>query len=374
MKICVIIGTRPDIIKTSPLLRELEKEKVEYFVIHTNQHYVYNLEGIFFDELGLQLPEYDLEGSSGTHGEATARMLIEIEKVLLAEKPYLVVVLGDTNTTLAGALAAAKLHIKIAHIEAGLRSFERAMPEETNRVIVDHISNYHFAPTNEAMENLLNEGIKKETVYVTGNTIVDAVYQNLDIAMKKSNILDTHSLTSNGYFLVAFHREENTDCAMRLKGILNGLKLVEDYFDIPMFFPVHPRTARRIREFELEDILTSFSNLKLANPVGFLDFLMLEANARLIFSDSGGVQEESCILKVPCVTMRDNTERPETIEVGSNTLAGVSPVSILEGARKMVNARRDWQNPLGDGKAAKRILGHIKRICRNELYTGSLSW
>ncbi len=299
-------------------------------------------------------------------------MLIEIEKVLLSEKPELLIVLGDTNTTLAGALAGAKMHIKIAHIEAGLRSFERAMPEETNRVIVDHISNYLFAPTDVAQRNLLNEGIKREIIFVTGNTIVDAVYQNLDIARRKSQIIKRLSLKAKGYFLVTFHREENTDERERLENILKGLKLINEHTNLPMLFPIHPRTMKRILEFRLENILSSFRKLILIQPVGFLDFLILEANARLIFTDSGGVQEESCILKVPCVTMRDNTERPETLEVGSNTLAGVSPAQILAGARKMLGAKRNWPNPFGDGRAGKKIVEHIRKIRSNELYTSSL--
>lgn len=352
MKVSVILGTRPEIIKMSPVIRGLEKQTSGFSIVHTGQHYSYNLDRIFFQELELPQPRYNLEVGSGTHAEETGKMLIGIEKVLLEEKPEVVLVEGDTNSVLAGALAAAKLHIKVGHVEAGLRSFDRSMPEELNRVVTDHLSDYLFAPTEKAKHILLGEGIPEGKIFVTGNTIVDAVYQNLDIAQKRSEIMDKLGLNKRGYFLVTLHRQGNVDAKDRLKRILKGLGLVYEELNLPLVYPIHPRTRRRIEEFGLG----MPSGLNLIEPLGFLDFLNLEANAALVLTDSGGVQEETCILKVPCVTLRDNTERPETLEVGSNTLVGTNQERIFQGVQLMLAKERNWQNPFGDGKAGKRIV------------------
>ena len=352
MMISIILGTRPEIIKMSPVIRELENQGLDYFILHTGQHYSYNLDKIFFNELELPEAKYNLDAGSGMHAEETGKMLIGIEKVLKEEKPDVVLVEGDTNTVLAGALAASKLHIKVGHVEAGLRSYDRSMPEEINRVLADHVSDYLFAPTEKAKENLLREGIEEDKIFVTGNTIVDAVYQNLEIARRKVNILNKLNLSHEKYFLVTAHRQENVDVKERLKGILDGLERIYDKFNLPIIYPIHPRTMKRIEEFGLENP----GGVRLSKPLGFLEFLQLEANAKLVLTDSGGVQEETCILKVPCVTLRDNTERRETLEVGSNVLAGVNQEKILEGVKIMLDRKRNWKNPFGDGKTGKRIL------------------
>ena len=352
MKISIILGTRPEIIKMSPVIRECEKQSLDYFIFHTGQHYSYNLDKIFFEELELPKAKYNLDVGSGSHAEETGKMLIGIEKVLKEEKPDVVLIEGDTNTVLAGALAAAKLHIKVGHVEAGLRSYDRNMPEEINRVLTDHVSDYLFAPTEKARENLLREGIEEDKIFVIGNTIVDAVYQNLGIAERKVDVLNKLNLSSKEYFLITAHRQENVDNKERLKGILDGLKLAYEKFNLPIIYPIHPRTMKRIKEFGLEIP----NGIELIEPLGFLEFLQLEANAKLVLTDSGGVQEETCILKVPCVTLRDNTERPETLDVGSNVLTGVNLNKILEGVKKMLDKERDWKNPFGDGKAGSRII------------------
>ena len=339
----------------SPVIRECEKRELEYFILHTGQHYSYNLDKIFFSELELPAPKYNLDVGSGTHAEETGKMLIGMEKVLKEEKPNIILVEGDTNTVLAGALAASKLHVKVGHVEAGLRSYDRTMPEEINRVLADHVSDYLFAPTEKAKENLLREGIDKSKIFVTGNTIVDAVYQNLEIARGKVDILNKLNLNPEGYFLVTAHRQENVDVKKRLKGILDGLKLVYNDFNLPIIYPIHPRTMKRIKDFGLE----VSKGIKLIEPLGFLGFLQLEANAKLVLSDSGGVHEETCILKVPCVTLRDNTERPETLEVGSNVLAGVNQEKILEGVKIRIDKERNWTNPFGDGNAGEKIINFI---------------
>ncbi|MCK4429511.1 MAG: UDP-N-acetylglucosamine 2-epimerase (non-hydrolyzing), partial [Candidatus Aenigmarchaeota archaeon] len=289
---------------------------------------------------------------SGSHGEQTGKMLAGIEKLLQKEKPDIVLVEGDTNTVLAGALAASKLHIKVGHVEAGLRSYNRRMPEEINRVLTDHCSDILFPPTESSKEILLKSGFDEKIIFATGNTIVDAVYQNLEIANRKINILKDMNLKKGAYILVTAHREENVDVKENLENILKGVELLSKEFKLQIIYPIHPRTRKRIEEFNLEIP----KSIKLIKPVGFLEFLQLEANAKLVLTDSGGVQEETCILKVPCVTLRDNTERPETLEVGSNVLAGTKPEKILERAKLMVNKKLDWENPFGDGKAGEKIL------------------
>ena len=352
MKISIILGTRPEIIKMSPVVRECETQNLDYFILHTGQHYSYNLDKIFFEDLELPAAKHNLEVGSGSHAEETGKMLIGIEKVLKEEEPDVVLVEGDTNTVLAGALAAAKLHIKVGHVEAGLRSYDRNMPEEINRVLADHVSDYLFAPTEKAKENLLREDIKENKIFVTGNTIVDAVYQNLEIAKRKVDISNKLNLNPEEYFLVTAHRQENVDVKERLKGILDGLELIYDKFNLPIIYPIHPRTMKKVREFGSEVP----EGIRLIEPLGFLEFLQLEANAKLVLTDSGGMQEETCILKIPCVTLRDNTERPETLEVGSNVLAGVNQERLLEGIKFILNKNKNWNNPFGDGKAGNRII------------------
>ena len=352
MKIVIVIGTRPEIIKMSPIIRECEKQNLDYFIMHTGQHYSYNLDKIFFEELELPEAKYNLDVGSGTHAEETGKMLIGIEQVLREEKPDFVLVEGDTNTVLAGALAASKLRIKVGHVEAGLRSYDRSMPEEINRILTDHCSYYLFAPTNVAKINLLREGISNNKIYVTGNTIVDAVQQNLEITKKKVDVLNKLNLEPRNYFLVTSHRQENVDVVKRLRGFLEGLKEVYNKFHLPIIYPIHPRAKKRIDEFGLEVPM----GVKLIEPLGFLAFLQLEANAKLVFTDSGGVQEETCILKVPCVTLRENTERPETLEVGSNILAGTNKSRILESANIMLDKEKNWKNPFGDGNASLKII------------------
>jgi UDP-N-acetylglucosamine 2-epimerase (non-hydrolysing) len=355
--IAIILGTRPEIIKMSPVIRECEKRGLDYFVLHTGQHYSYEMDRIFFEELELPQPKYNLDVGSGTHAEQTGKIMVGVEKILMQEKPKVILVQGDTNTVLAGALAATKLHIKVGHVEAGLRSYDKRMPEEINRVLTDHISDLLFAPTEVAKENLLEEGINEDKIFVTGNTIVDAVHQNLEIAKRKVNVLKELDLKPKEYFLITTHRQENVDVRERLRGIIKGLEMIYNEFAIPIIFPIHPRTQKRIKEFEFD-----LSGIKLINPLGFLEFLQLEANARLVLTDSGGVQEETCILGVHCVTLRDNTERPETLEAGSNVLAGTKPERILERAKIMLNRKNNWKNPFGDGKAGERIVKIVEEI------------
>jgi len=350
MKIAIILGTRPEIIKLSPIIRECERRKLDYCIVHTGQHYSYEMDRIFFDELKLPLPGCHLDAGSGSHGRQTGKMLAGIEDLLVKESPDIVYVQGDTNTVLAGALAAAKLHIRIGHVEAGLRSFDRSMPEEVNRVLTDHVSDLLFAPTPAAKELLLKEGLAESRIFVTGNTIVDAVRENLRLTGKK--LLRKMGLSPKSYLLSTLHRQENVDDRARLAEIFKGLGLVSDESGLPVVLPVHPRTRKMIDAFRLKIP----ESIRLAEPVGFLEFLEAEANARLVLTDSGGVQEEACILGIPCVTLRDNTERPETVQVGANAIAGYRSESILKSSRKMMASGGRWHNPFGDGTAGRQII------------------
>ena len=349
--IAVVLGTRPEIVKMSPIIRECEARNLDYFILHSGQHYSYDMDRAFFEDLELPEPRYNLDVGSGTQAVQTAKIMTGIEDILMKESPDIILVQGDTNTVMAGALAAAKLHIRVGHIEAGLRSFDRTMPEEINRVVADHISDYLFAPTETARRYLHREGIEENKICVTGNTIVDAVFQNREISEKKTDILDTLGLEPREYFLVTAHRQENVDNPDTLRSIIAGLEAVHREYSLPIIFPMHPRTRKRVERFGIP-----LDGISVVNPVGFLEFLQLESNARLVLTDSGGVQEETCILGVPCVTLRENTERPETIEVGGNVLAGTGADEILRAAGRMLARFGTWENPYGDGMAGRMIV------------------
>ncbi len=351
MKVAVVLGTRPEIIKLAPVVRALEREGLDYFILHTGQHYSYNMDRVFFEQLELPEAKYNLDVGSGSHAVQTGKMLIGIESVLMKERPDIVLVQGDTNTTLAGALAAVKLGIKVGHVEAGLRSYDREMPEETNRTLTDHCSDLLFAPTEKARRILIGEGIPEDRIFVTGNTVVDAVKQNLELSKKNWDVINKLGVKEGCYFLATAHRQENVDNKERFHGIIRGLELAQEELGFPVIYPIHPRAKKRMEAFGIE-----VNGVRLVEPLDYLSFLQLESNARLVFTDSGGVQEETCILGVPCVTLRYNTERPETLEVGSNVLAGTDPTEIVKKARYMLNKPNNWPNPFGDGKAAERIV------------------
>lgn len=359
--IAIILGTRPEIIKMSPVIRSCEERGEDYFILHTGQHYSYGMDKVFFEELALPAPSYNLDVGSGTHAVQTGAILAGTERVIAERKPDIVLVQGDTNTVIAGALAASKIYVReggrqvqVGHVEAGLRSFDRKMPEEINRVLTDHIADYLFAPTETARENLLNEGIDDRKIFVTGNTIVDAIRQNLALAGKKGDAPKSLGLEDDRFILVTLHRQENVDDKARLSGIIRGLATVREESGMEMVFPVHPRTEKMIHAFGID-----VGGLQMIPPLGFLEFLQLESRARLALTDSGGVQEECCILSVPCVTVRDSTERPETVDTGANIVAGFSPEGILDAARTMLTRDRGWRNPFGDGHAGGRILAAL---------------
>ncbi len=351
--ICIILGTRPEIIKLSSLIRLCSKDKdIKLSLVHTNQHYSRELDEIFFKDLNLPTPNYNLNIGSGSRGWQVGKIIIELEKVLEKLKPDLVLVQGDTNTVLGGAICSAKLNLPLGHIEAGLRSYDRSMPEEINRVLTDHCSEILFAPTIDSKKILIKENIPEEKIFVTGNTIVDAVMQNSKLVKDKTQVLLHNNLKKDNYFLLTLHRAENVDDKKRFQALVETLASVYKRYNFPIIFPLHPRTRKMIQKFELE----LPAGIKLIKPQSYLNFLKLQKNARLILTDSGGVQEEACILGKPCVTLRDNTERPETVAVGSNLVSGIEARSVLTAIDQMMKSKKNWENPFGDGKSAKKIM------------------
>lgn len=375
-QVAVVVGTRPGIIKMAPIIRTLSKRGTPHYIIHTGQHYSPEMDSIFMQELGLQSTVFRLESSETkiTHGAKTAHMLQGIEEILLSQTPSLVLVCGDANTNLSGGLAARKLNLILGHVESGLRSYDWTMPEEHNRVMLDHISDLLFAPTLSSAENLKRENVRGE-IHVTGNTVVDALMQHIKIAEHKSSIFSDLNLNASKYMLLTTHREENVDDQQRLTGILQGALHAARALNMTIVFPVHPRTKKRISEFRLDGRLEELKNENniIIDPVGYFDFLMLLKNAALVLTDSGGIQEESCILGVKTVTLRDNSERPETIALGSNVLAGTDPEKIVDTVKKqMTNDNNAWDHPFGGGKAAERIVEITQNAIKNGVLLRSL--
>ena len=363
MKIVSIVGARPQFIKAAPVSRAIrehnEKEKnprIIEVLVHTGQHYDHGMSQIFFDELDIAEPHLNLGVGSGSHGWQTGQMLVHIEEVLLAEKPDYVLVYGDTNSTLAGALAAAKLNLPVAHVEAGLRSFNREMPEEHNRIVADHCADLLFCPTQTAVDNLAREGITNG-VHLVGDTMYDAVLQFSSIAQTRSTILEDLGLESKTYLLTTIHRPYNTDIPENLGNIFQAFTEIGEV----IVFPVHPRTRKKIAALESassQELVPR--NIKLIDPVGYLDMLVLEEDARLILTDSGGMQKEAYFFGVPCITLRPETEWVETVETGWNVVAGADISSIVEGYQQAINSPPAARpNLYGDGRASERILEHF---------------
>jgi UDP-N-acetylglucosamine 2-epimerase len=359
MKILSIIGARPQFIKAGIVSRKLRSKGVKEILVHTGQHYDFNMSDVFFKELNIPEPDYYLGIGSGTHGEQTGKMLIEIEKVLIEEKPDIVLVYGDTNSTLAGALTAAKLHIPVAHVEAGLRSFNRKMPEEINRVLTDHLSEWLFAPTETAVKNLEQEGIKKG-VYRVGDVMLDVALEVLG-KVNDGEILDKYNLNSKDFVLVTIHRAENTDDKERLGNIWKALNTIAGAGIITVF-PVHPRTEKALKKYGFRK---ESSNLKLVPPVSYFEMVTLEKNAKVIVTDSGGVQKEGYFFGTPCVVTRDETEWIELINVGFNKLVGAREELIVRTVIELYNASqietRTSTGIYGDGKASDRIVKFLSK-------------
>lgn len=347
MKIITIIGARPQFIKAAAISKELAKHKsIIEILVHTGQHYDQNMSDVFFKQMSIPRPKYNLEIGGGTHGEMTGRQLENIEKILIIEKPDIVIVYGDTNSTLAGALAAAKLNIKIAHIESGLRSFNKEMPEEINRIIADHTSTILFAPTKIAYNNLLNEGLKKDNIFLTGDIMLDASLQFKKFAKKPTSL----KLDINKFNLCTIHRAENTDNIENLTNIFEGLS----YSYLPVILPIHPRTKKKLLDFQIN----VSKNIILIDPVGYFEMIWLELNANNILTDSGGVQKEAYFFKKFCITLRNETEWKELVECGWNVLVGSNLILIKNNINRIFQ-EIPYINFYGEGYASKEIVNKL---------------
>jgi UDP-N-acetylglucosamine 2-epimerase (non-hydrolysing) len=361
MRILNIVGARPNLVKIAPLLREMRRHpEIEPILVHTGQHYDEKLSDVFFRQMGIPEPDVNLEVGSGSHAWQTSEILRKIETVLLERKPDCVLVVGDVNSTVAVSLAAAKLGIPVVHVEAGLRSFDRTMPEEINRIVTDALSDYLFVTEEDAIENLIREGKHRDRIFLVGNVMIDALKQFLPVAQKSKIAEELGLATADGaksYALLTLHRPSNVDSPETLAALLEAI--AEIAHKIPVIFPVHPRTKERLSAASAKNL----EGIRFVAPLGYLDFLCLMSRARLVLTDSGGIQEETTALGVPCLTLRENTERPVTVTEGTNELVGQDPKKIIEAASKILNGEtkkgripRFW-----DGKASERIIEILLR-------------
>ena len=368
MKIATILGTRPEIIKMAPIIAEINERGIDQIVLHTGQHYDKEMSDNFFKDLEIPAPDYNIHVGSGSHGRQTGLMMKGIEEILLDEKPDIVLVQGDTNAVLAGALVCGKLHIAVGHVEAGLRSFDMTMPEEINRRVADVCSTMYFIPTEESAVNLLAEGFSRKNLFITGNTVVDACFRHLEIAKKRGfeeqSLKDLDIDSMDNILTLTMHRAENVDVKERVVSIIGALK---ELSDMNVIFPIHPRTKHTLENFGLFDELNNLSHVHIVKPIGYLDFLLLTSKSTLILTDSGGLQEEAITLDVPALTLRYNTERPETVTAGGNILVGSNKDAIIENARKILDDEefadkmKNAVNPYGQGNAAQKTVDAIEK-------------
>lgn len=355
MLVCNVVGARPNFMKIAPIVHELRRRSISQILVHTGQHYDASMSKVFFEELGLPKPDIYLGVGSDTHARQTARIMIAFEEVCQQHRPDLVVVGGDVNSTLAAALVAAKLHIPVAHVEAGLRSFDRTMPEETNRVVTDHLSELLFTTEVSANENLRREGITEERVHFVGNCMVDTLMKYVDVAVQRSP-WQIFGVESANYALLTLHRPSNVDDRGMLESLMGAINEIS--YRLPVLFPVHPRTCERLAQWKIQ----MAPSVNLCEPLPYLTFLGLMAKALFVLTDSGGIQEETTVLNVPCLTLRSNTERPITVTGGTNRLAGTDPKRILQGVEEILDGK--WPSrkipALWDGQAGRRIVDVIE--------------
>lgn len=365
----IIAGTRPELIKLAPLIKLIEiDQNLSLIFIYSGQHYDKNLFTNFINDLELPQPSVDIHVGSGTHGYQIGRSIMEIEKIISKYNPDVVIAEGDTNTVLASALATRKLNKCFMHLEAGIRSFDKRMPEEVNRILTGACTMYHLAPTERAALNLIFEGINRKSIYIVGNTIVDAILQNKNLAESKSKILDNLNIEKNKpIVLMTLHRPANVDIEENLKLFCNKIIELKDF---QFIFPAHPRTLKNLKKFKLFSKLENATNFLIIEPLGYLDFLKIFVNSLCVLTDSGGIQEEASILRIPCITLRNNTERPETIEYGSNVLVGMdmdklkSELYHIKSDPNYLKGKSEL-NPFGDGKASNKIIEIIKNLYKN---------
>ena len=359
MKFIHIVGARPNFMKVAPLLRLMDKEQdFNITLVHTGQHYDNKMSGTFFSNLEIQKPNYNLNVGSGTHAEQTAKIMVSFEKVCYKISPELIVVVGDVNSTMACTIVAKKLNIKVAHIEAGLRSFDRSMPEEINRIITDSISDLHFVTCKDALVNLENEGVNMDNCYFVGNTMIDSLVE-FNEKFDTSSVLKKFNLTKKGYALITLHRPSNVDDKNELLKLMDALVEISEL--IKCIFVIHPRTKSNLCRFGLYEKYDKLDSLRIIEPLGYIDFLSLQKNSKLVITDSGGVQEETTFFKIPCLTVRENTERPITIKNGTNTLVGSNYEDIYQYVRK-INYSVNPDIELWDGKSSERIVDIIDAL------------
>jgi UDP-N-acetylglucosamine 2-epimerase (non-hydrolysing) len=354
-KVLHIVGARPNFMKVAPIHRALsERGALQQCLVHTGQHYDVKMSDVFFTDLGMPAPDIHLGIGSGSHAEQTARLMLELEKVFTSQKPDLVSVVGDVNSTLAAALVAVKMGIPISHVEAGLRSFDNAMPEEINRILTDRISDLLLTPSADADANLIREGLEPARIRLVGNVMIDSLLGARDRALKLSTLADM-GLSPRAYAVCTLHRASNVDDPKVLTGLLTALAHVAER--LPVVFPVHPRTRKRLTDLGLGPSLERTPGLRLVDPMGYLEFLALTAQARLVFTDSGGLQEETTVLGIPCLTVRENTERPITVEVGTNLVVGTDPVRIQQAADRVLDGqeKKGRVPEFWDGRTGERI-------------------
>jgi len=356
LKIANIVGARPNFMKIAPIHRRMQvSENIEPFLIHTGQHYDEKMSKTFFVELEMPEPDLYLGVGSGTHAEQTATVMVGLEKVFMEQKPDWVQVVGDVNSTIAASLAAAKLHIPVSHVESGLRSYDRNMPEEINRILTDSISNLLFVTEQSGLDNLAKEGVNPDKIHFVGNVMIDSLVEHLKKA-GHSAVLQDFNLQPQNYVLVTLHRPSNVDNFENLNRILDVFEYIQKR--LPILFPMHPRTRKMIETFNLENKVKNMSNLFITEPLGYLPFLRLMSQAKIVLTDSGGIQEETTYLGIPCLTLRENTERPVTIEMGTNQLVGSETSAILKGFESAINGKLGQHKipPLWDGFTSKRIV------------------
>ncbi len=357
--IAIVIGTRPELIKIFPLVNYFKKKNVKFKIIHTGQHYSKNLNDIFLSDFVNLVPDFNLKVGSRPHSEQTGLMMIGIEKIVKKNFFKSLIVYGDTNTALAGALVASKVkNLCLVHLEAGLRSFEIKMPEETNRKAIDHISDVLITTTKLAKKFLLKEGIKRKNIFYSGNTIVDAIRYSSERIKKNYSFLNKLNLRYKEYFLLTLHRQENVENKKKFLNIINSLNKVISKFNIDILFPAHPRTKKLINTLKIK----LNKRIKIIEPLNYINFLTLIKNSRLIITDSGGIQEESCVMKVPSITLRTSTERQETIMIGSNILSEYDSKNLLKNINKIFNKKINWKSPYGNGKASSKIYKILKNL------------
>ena len=360
LKIVNVVGARPNFMKIAPVVDEMRRRRDEIspLLVHTGQHYDEAMSDSFFQELDIPRPDINLEVGSASHAEQTARIMIEFEKVVINHRPDWVVVVGDVNSTMAATLVASKLLVKVAHVEAGLRSRDRAMPEEINRIVTDALADLLLTPSRDGDENLRGEGVPSSKISFVGNVMIDTLFRNLEKA-RNSTVLERFGIKADSFCAMTLHRPSNVDSRKTLSGIFDALDSISPR--LPIVFPVHPRTRARISEHGLNDRAKGIENLILCEPLGYLDFLQLYSNSRLVLTDSGGIQEETTALSIPCLTLRENTERPITVSEGTNRVVGNSPASIMNAANEALkNPPSKGRVPeLWDGKAAVRIVDAI---------------